>query len=238
MSGDLLEGTLLVDGEDTKWLRCALALDASQAPFPWQLDLLRRFRQGEIVSSLDIPTGLGKTAVMAVWLVARAIGSALPRRLVYVVDRRAVDQATEVAESPHELKYLRQLDTALEGFHSLRAGSAGLFTLYPTVNGNDEEDTFFGCSRVWKSVTPYVVTRHAKGEVAAEALAADLLGECRRLELPEPRVKASSFRGVPGIGLTGYMTLTFERSIEGPILLGRTRHLGGGLFRPVQERPG
>lgn len=83
-----------------EWLRCALGLEASQAPFPWQLELLRRFRQGEVVSSLDIPTGLGKTAVMAVWLVARALGASLPRRLVYVVDRRAVvDQATAVAES-------------------------------------------------------------------------------------------------------------------------------------------
>jgi CRISPR-associated endonuclease/helicase Cas3 len=88
------------DQQAMDWLRCALGLDAEQAPFPWQIDLLRRFRQGEVVSSLDIPTGLGKTAVMAVWLVARVLGSPLPRRLVYVVDRRAVvDQATEVAES-------------------------------------------------------------------------------------------------------------------------------------------
>lgn len=59
------------------WLRGALGLDSSQAPFPWQVELLRRFRQGEDVSSLDIPTGLGKTAVMAVWLVARALRASL-----------------------------------------------------------------------------------------------------------------------------------------------------------------
>ncbi|MCC6133292.1 MAG: type I-U CRISPR-associated helicase/endonuclease Cas3, partial [Acidobacteria bacterium] len=88
------------EAEAVEWLRCALGLDAAQAPFPWQIELLRRFRRGEVVSSLDIPTGLGKTAVMAVWLVARALGAALPRRLIYVVDRRAVvDQATAVAES-------------------------------------------------------------------------------------------------------------------------------------------
>jgi CRISPR-associated endonuclease/helicase Cas3 len=88
------------DKQTLEWLRGALGLEASEAPFPWQLDLLRRFRDGCGVSSLDIPTGLGKTAVMAVWLVARALGAALPRRLVYVVDRRAVvDQATKVAES-------------------------------------------------------------------------------------------------------------------------------------------
>jgi len=82
------------------WLAEALGLQPPHTPFPWQIDLLRRLYQGQDVAALDIPTGLGKTAVMAVWLVARALGASLPRRLVYVVDRRAVvDQATEVAES-------------------------------------------------------------------------------------------------------------------------------------------
>lgn len=82
------------------WLRRALRLPEKQTPFPWQSELLRRFVRGDTVGSLDIPTGLGKTATMAIWLVARALGAELPRRLVYVVDRRAVvDQATEVAEA-------------------------------------------------------------------------------------------------------------------------------------------
>jgi CRISPR-associated endonuclease/helicase Cas3 len=90
------DATSDVDERARIWLSAALAYE----PFPWQLELLQRFRHGEVVSSLDIPTGLGKTAVMAVWLVARALGAPLPRRLVYVVDRRAVvDQATEVAEA-------------------------------------------------------------------------------------------------------------------------------------------
>jgi CRISPR-associated endonuclease/helicase Cas3 len=55
-------------------------------PFPWPRELFSRFiRKGITERSLDIPTGLGKTAVMAIWLVARAAGAALPRRLVYVV---------------------------------------------------------------------------------------------------------------------------------------------------------
>ena len=69
-------------------------------PFPWQEALYRRFMDNTVERALDIPTGLGKTAMMAAWLLARADGAAIPRRLVYVVDRRAVvDQATEVAEA-------------------------------------------------------------------------------------------------------------------------------------------
>lgn len=76
----------------------ALGLTTGESPFPWQLDLLDRFRREEVPRALDIPTGLGKTAVMAIWLVAKCFGARLPRRLVYVVDRRAVvDQATDVA---------------------------------------------------------------------------------------------------------------------------------------------
>lgn len=82
-----------------RWLCEALNLAPGDTPFPWQEELLRRFMLGAIDRSLDIPTGLGKTAVMAIWLVARACGAPLPRRLAYVVDRRAVvDQATDVAK--------------------------------------------------------------------------------------------------------------------------------------------
>jgi CRISPR-associated endonuclease/helicase Cas3 len=72
-------------------------------PFPWQEELFRQFKANTVERSLDIPTGLGKTAVMAIWLLARAKGAAIPRRLVYVVDRRAVvDQATDVANTLRE----------------------------------------------------------------------------------------------------------------------------------------
>lgn len=69
-------------------------------PFPWQRSLFYDyFAKGDIPSALDIPTGLGKTSVMVLWYLARKTGAALPRRLAYVVDRRAVvDQATTVAD--------------------------------------------------------------------------------------------------------------------------------------------
>lgn len=90
-------------------LRPASDADASELfrkltghrPMRWQLRLLRRLLAGDIPQAVDLPTGLGKTAVMALWLIARAFpasGTVLPRRLVYVVDRRAVvDQATKEA---------------------------------------------------------------------------------------------------------------------------------------------
>lgn len=87
-------------GSSSEWLRRALGLKEEEIPFPWQIALLQRFLAGETPSALDVPTGLGKTGVVAAWLVARALGARVPRRLVYVVDRRAVvDQATKVAES-------------------------------------------------------------------------------------------------------------------------------------------
>src|SRR3954447_8977612 len=73
-------------------------------PFPWQERLFLEFAAGRIPSALDLPTGLGKTSVMSIWLLARALAPAeavkqLPRRLAYIVDRRAVvDQATSEAE--------------------------------------------------------------------------------------------------------------------------------------------
>lgn len=85
------------------WLIKALNLSGEETPFPWQEELLRSFLRGTIPPAIDIPTGLGKTAVMAIWLVARASGAKLPRRLVYVVDRRAVvDQATTEAQRLRE----------------------------------------------------------------------------------------------------------------------------------------
>ena len=71
------------------------------APFEWQRRLFEElFIKGDLPSALDLPTGLGKTSVMMIWYLARQAEAPVPRRLVYVVDRRAVvDQATAVAES-------------------------------------------------------------------------------------------------------------------------------------------
>jgi CRISPR-associated endonuclease/helicase Cas3 len=68
-------------------------------PFPWQSSLFDCFTTGALPTSCDIPTGLGKTAVIPIWLIALATKpERVPRRLVYVVNRRTVvDQATKEA---------------------------------------------------------------------------------------------------------------------------------------------
>ncbi|MCI0540749.1 MAG: type I-U CRISPR-associated helicase/endonuclease Cas3 [Verrucomicrobiales bacterium] len=74
------------------------ALTGNQ-PFPWQSDLYESwFSRGKFPKTCNLPTGLGKTSVLAIWLIALANGAKVPRRLVYVVNRRTVvDQTTEEA---------------------------------------------------------------------------------------------------------------------------------------------
>lgn len=75
------------------------ALLTGNPPFPWQRALYERFVAGEFPKMCDLPTGLGKTSVIAVWLLALVKNPKLPRRLVYVVNRRTVvDQSTAEAE--------------------------------------------------------------------------------------------------------------------------------------------
>lgn len=73
-------------------------------PFPWQKELFVLFADGRIPACCDLPTGLGKTSVIAIWLIALAESEKpVPRRLVYVVNRRTVvDQTTEEVKRIHK----------------------------------------------------------------------------------------------------------------------------------------
>lgn len=75
-------------------------------PFPWQKKLFDEFLSHRFRETCPVPTGLGKTSVIAVWLLAlvehasKASLFNFPRRLVYVVNRRTVvDQSTREAEA-------------------------------------------------------------------------------------------------------------------------------------------
>jgi CRISPR-associated endonuclease/helicase Cas3 len=78
----------------------AFHLLTTNEPFPWQRALYERFLAGNPPAACALPTGLGKTTVIPLWLIALAnAAEKVPRRMVYVVNRRTVvDQATREAE--------------------------------------------------------------------------------------------------------------------------------------------
>jgi CRISPR-associated endonuclease/helicase Cas3 len=52
-------------------------------PFPWQAALYQRLIGNDIPKACNLPTGLGKTSVIAIWLIALARHpERIPRRLV------------------------------------------------------------------------------------------------------------------------------------------------------------
>lgn len=107
-------------------------------PFPWQRRLFGELSCGGLPPAVDIPTGLGKTAVMALWLLARAEGAPLPRRLVYVVDRRAVvDQATAFAETLRKNLECTELEAIRQGLR-LDGRSLPISTLRGRYRDNRE----------------------------------------------------------------------------------------------------
>ena len=72
---------------------------AGHDPWPWQLRLHARLVAGDIPDAVDVPTGCGKTACVLLALLARLEHPGLPRRIVYVVDRRAIVDQTAAAIS-------------------------------------------------------------------------------------------------------------------------------------------
>src|ERR1035438_2044291 len=95
----------------TEFFRTNFAVLTDSWPYPWQESLFLLMvegRQWKRLRNISLPTGTGKTAIMAIWLlalaweVAHAEGSrgiSIPRRLIWIVNRRVVvDQATREAE--------------------------------------------------------------------------------------------------------------------------------------------
>lgn len=119
-----------------------LALTNSE-PFPWQESLYERFARGEVPPMADIPTGLGKTSVVTVWLIAMLTHPhAVPRRLVYVVNRRTVvDQTTDEVNRLRER--LRQMPELLGKLRSLCAVPVEMPLTLSTLRGQ------FADNREW-----------------------------------------------------------------------------------------
>ncbi len=153
----------------------------------------------------------------------------LPRSRFIVVAPHVLDRREPMAA---EASHLGILEQALAGMCELRAAGAGRLLLRRTRIELDADPLTVPACR-WQSATPYVVSRHARLGDAYAALAADLVAECRRRGLPAPvAAVALDARGVAGRGLSGHARLEFRTAVPGPLLLGRQRYLGGGLFLP------
>jgi CRISPR-associated protein Csb2 len=175
------------------------------------------------------------------WFSGHAIGGnplrdGIHKHLAFAFD---TDRARLLVIPPHALEgrpaaawerpHLATLGAALAGLTELRAGPAGLLLLRAADTSQDDDPLLTTAAR-WRSVTPYVPTRHAKVS-PAEAIAQDVRLECQRRAWPEPTCEVLDVHAGPRGGLTATVRLRFAVARPGPILLGRTAHEGGGLFR-------
>ncbi len=121
------------------------------------------------------------------------------------------------------------LESALQGFRELRARSDGVLHLRRIIV-DPTEHHLFKTSHAWESVVPYRVNCHARRSSAKAVLENDVIAECERRGLPHPKVQVLDWTAEPKSGLQGNLRLTFKEAIEGPIILGKTRYVGGGVF--------
>jgi CRISPR-associated protein Csb2 len=151
------------------------------------------------------------------------------QRLLLIAPHRLARRASYREERQH----LQTLERAIGGLTHLTAGAAGALNLRRQSLADD--DPLLASARRWTSVTPYVVTRHRRCGSAHEALVADVLAECERQGLPRPKVSVVDLQAIQGNGLQGRLRLDFPVAVTGPIALGRSARLGGGLFSAVQN---
>jgi CRISPR-associated protein Csb2 len=144
-----------------------------------------------------------------------------------VITPGLLDRRDYRCDSEHALT----LACVLQELHELRAGKNGYLKL--RLSSIDfANHRLFRASRVWESLTHYDVNRHARKSSAERILKQDVTNECDRRGLPRPKVTVFEWKAVSGIGLQGRLRLEFKDAVPGLIVLGRSRHIGGGLFAP------
>ena len=118
---------------------------------------------------------------------------------------------------------------------SIKAGKLGILKLSaPKELALD--DAITGPARIWESYTPYKPTRHPKrGQDPKEITTKDILGECQRRGLPKPEVEILELEmGPKGGNISSQIKLHFTTPVTGPLLLGRSSHMGGGFFKALR----
>jgi len=102
-------------------------------PYRWQVRMYNEMCDGHYPEACNLPTGMGKTSIIVLWLLALVTRDAcrVPRKLVYVVNRRTVvDQSTRVVEGLRDRltaqrgPFARQISTRLQDMSALGGGLA------------------------------------------------------------------------------------------------------------------
>lgn len=151
-----------------------------------------------------------------------AFVSDLTRKRLLVIAPHVIEHREPYKDEPDHLETLTR---ALTELTELRAGRAGKLLLKRA--GTDMgTDPLFAPSRSWTSVTTYVSTRHAKRD-GRDSLHDDVVREANRRHLPTS-LKVTYH--------DGWLHLRFNAATPGPVMLGKTIHIGGGLLAGSDNR--
>lgn len=146
-------------------------------------------------------------------------------------------------QTPNADRFAKQhhaVESATRNLKLLHSASCGSLKIIPVVEqySADHLDRLTTTSAVWTSLTPYFVSRFAKKTTAEDVIRLDVMSECKRHGLPRPiRVDIDSRKSSSGKGLSAMLTVAFKCPVSGPMLLGKTRHKGGGLFSGMTVEP-
>jgi CRISPR-associated protein Csb2 len=207
-------------------------------------ELLARALRRAVMARVQERLGLRKS--MPIFFTGHELDGAPARsgshaHVAYVAD---VHRQRLLVISPHmlerrlptreEREHEQTLEAALEALTELFAGDPGRLSLTLFVI-DAQEDPLFAPSMVWESHTDYRPTRHIKRLSAAQAIAMDARLELRRRNLQDPgKIEVLTVHEGPRGGLAGRLRLVFKTAVRGPILIGRTSHLSGGLFAAIE----
>ena len=127
-------------------------------------------------------------------------------------------------------------DRVVSAIREVRAGRLGIIAFgHPC--GFVAGDPLFGPAQTWESRAAYRPTRHPqRGKDPSIAVVEDAMRECERRGLPVPEVELLELESGPkGGNLAARIRLTFTVAVEGPLMLGRDSHMGGGLFAAADD---
>ena len=114
-----------------------------------------------------------------------------------------------------------------------------------------EPNSWIGPSRSWTSVTPVLLDRFPKDR-PGDSVADIVSSSCVRIGLPSPvSMEFGDYSPEPGVQpvrefclrrkpddpprIAKHVTLNFDQSVRGPVLLGAGRYFGLGLCKPLQR---